>query len=227
MEKRTMTLLLSTLTLCICTVLVVGGTFALFTDSVIVNNHLSAGNLDVGLYRISYKECILDANGLMAESAENTDRINLVTDANELFHVTDAVPTSWYQATMEVSNLGSTAFDYGVRILWTDTNVGDEEYCEKDEVLASQIRITVTSDKIKRTVTDENGENPVEVNYVTFMLDECAGNDISLGYLLAGTEVETFTINAEFVNNSANNFAMLASLNFDVQVYATQKISLD
>ncbi len=222
MEKRTKTLLLSMLTLCICTLLVVGGTFALFTDSVTVNNHLSAGNLDVGLYRTSYKECVLDTDGLMAESAENTDRVNLATNGSVLFNVTNAAPTSWYQATMEVSNLGSTAFDYGVRILW-DAN--DDE-TDNDEAFASQIRITITSEKIKRTVTDENG-NPVEVNYVTFMLDECKDNDVSLGYLLKNAGVETFTVKAEFINSGSNNSAKLATLDFDVQVYATQKTSLD
>ena len=59
MEKRTKTMLFSALTLLVCTVLIVGGTFALFTDSVMVNNHLSAGNLEVGLYRTSYREYVL------------------------------------------------------------------------------------------------------------------------------------------------------------------------
>ncbi len=240
MEKRTKTLLLSMLTLCICTLLVVGGTFALFTDKVTVNNHLSAGNLDVGLYRTSYKECVLDADGLMAESAENTKKINLVENPNELFTVSKAVPTSWYQATMEVSNKGTTAFDYGVCILWTDTKVGDKDYCENDEIIASQIRITITSENISDEVadgtvivTDESG-NPVEVNYVTFMLDKCnlEENKISLGYLCVGDPVETFTVKAEFVDDEVvsgivNDDAMNSELKFDVQVYATQKTSLN
>ncbi len=231
MEKRTKTLLLSILTLCICTVLVVGGTFALFTDKATVNNHLSAGNLDVGLYRTSYNECVLDADGLMAVSDENTDRINLVADGKALFNVTNAAPTSWYQATIEVSNLGSTAFDYGMCILWET----DDSTTESEKALASQIKITITSKNIsdevadgKVTVTDESG-NPVEVNYVTFMLDECGleENKISLGYLLKNAGVETFTVKAEFVNDGANNSAKLATLDFDVQVYATQKTSLN
>ncbi len=248
MEKRTKTLLLSILTLCICTALVVGGTFALFSDSVKVNNHLSAGNLDVGLYRTSYKEYVLNDKGLMVERDGEDDpkfdeRLPLVGENGsdkELFIVSKAVPTSWYQATMEVSNQGSTAFDYGVRILWTDTtDETADDYCKNDEIIASQIRITITSKEIsdeiadgKVTVTDENGENPVEINYVTFMLNECKDNDVSLGYILAGDPVETFTVKAEFVDDEVvggivNNDAMNSELKFDVQVYATQKTSLD
>ncbi len=240
MEKRTKTLLLSMLTLCICTLLVVGGTFALFTDSVTVNNHLSAGNLDVGLYRTSYKEYVLNEKGLMVENTVvDNPKLNLVGQngySKELFTVSEVVPTSWYQATMEVSNLGSTAFDYGVRILWTDTtDKTAENYCEKDEIIASQIRITITSKEISDeiangtvTVTDENGD-PVEVNCVTFMLNECKDKDISLGYLLVGDPVETFTVKAEFVDfdDEINNLAMSSELKFDVQVYAMQKTSLN
>ena len=205
MEKRTKTMLFSALTLLVCTVLIVGGTFALFTDSVTVNNHLSAGNLEVGLYRTSYRECVLGTDCLMSESAENTDRIDLCAVGSMLFNVTNAVPTSWYQATIEVSNLGSTAFDYGMRILW---EANDDE-TDNDEVFASQIKITITSEKLEEAVE--------------FMLDECADHDISLGYLLKGTGAEAFTVKAEFVDDGNNNSAMLANLSFDVQVYATQK----
>lgn len=218
MRKRTKTLLLSILTLCICTALVAGGTYALFTDKATVNNHLSAGNLDVGLHRITYQECVLDNKGLMAVSAKDTKRVDLTKDNSVLFNVVDAVPTSWYEATIEVSNLGSTAFDYGMRIIWKPNN----DPTDNDVVFARQIKITVTSDKISRSTTDGNG-NPVTVNYVTFMLNESKNHDISLGHLLKNAGTETFTVKAEFIDHDNNNSAMLATLDFDVQVYATQK----
>ncbi len=216
MVKKT-PLLLSILTLCICTVLVVGGTFALFTDKEIINNHLSAGNLDIALERVSYKECVLNSNGLMVES-EDDSVIDLVTNGESLFDVKNAVPTSWYQATIKVDNLGSTAFDYGVKILWEPND--DPE--DNDITFAEQIKITVTSNKISPEDTDGIDEHGNR--YVSFMLADAAENNLSLGYLLTTSQAESFTVKAEFINNTAvNNDAMLAELKFDVQVYATQK----
>ncbi len=206
-SKRTKTLLLSALALCICTILIVGGTYALFTDTVTVNNHLEAGNLDVGLYRIKYQNHVLNSSGLMATSGIDTSRVDLTKNSAKLFNVVQAVPTSWYEATIEVSNLGSTAFVYGVRVLWKpNSNATDN-----DEAFAEQLKITITSAKLTA---------PVE-----FMLKDCESYEIALGYLLKNAGVETFTVRAEFVNVPNNNSAMLATLDFDLQVYAMQKTS--
>ncbi len=201
----------SILALILCAIIIVGATMALFTDNIVVNNHLSAGNLEVGLHRVSYQEFSIDANGLMSNKAQNTDRIDLNKDASVLFNISNAVPSSLYQATIEVTNLGTTAFNYGMRILWQANDNPDDN----DEVFASQIRITVTGSKIQN-----------ETNSVSFMLSEVSSvTDISLGYMLKGADPETFTVKAEFVNSDSNNAAMLASIIFDVQVFAVQKVS--
>ncbi len=205
MENRGKGLLYSLLALLLCAVLFVGGTYALFTDNVVVNNHLSAGNLSVGLKRIAYQECVLDDGGKLTESKVNKEEIDLTKNAEKLFNVTKAVPTSWYEATVEVSNLGSIAFDYGVRVLWE----ANDDTADNDEIFASQIKITVIQ-----------GEKKAE-----FMLSECADKDVSLGFIAAKGEAQTFTLKAEFVNTKENNSAMLATLDFDMQVYATQKVS--
>ncbi len=209
MEKRTRTLLLSILSLCMCTVLAVGGTFALFTGSVTTSNHLQAGNLEVGMYRTYYKETSINTNGVLADSEENKDRINLATDNSVLFDIETAVPESKYTATIEVSNLGTTAFDYGMRIIWT--NKGEAE--ANDLALAEQIQITVTSLKL-----GEDGN----VGSKSFRLNDC--KDVGLGFMYSGAEVETFTVEVYFVNENSNNSAMSGSLELDVQVYAEQKL---
>ncbi len=227
MDKRKDTLWISALlALVLCVALIVGGTWALFTDEVKVNNHLSAGNLEVGLKRVDYTEYVLDGTtGLMTTKVDDED-IDLTVNNNEIFTVEKAVPTSWYEATIEVSNLGSAAFDYGMRILWTNENTATE----KDLAFASQMQITVTSSKIADA--DRDGQDENGTNYVQFMLDECAdpGNDISLGYLLKNEGANSFTVKAEFVNSDVkdvNNAAMLASLTFDVQVFAPQTTSVE
>ncbi len=212
------------LALVLCVALLIGGTYALFTGNVEVNNHLSAGNLKVGLTRVSYKEWVLNDSGLMGEKTDST-AIDLTKNGNEIFTVEKAVPTAWYEATIEVSNEGSTAFDYGMRILWTNKDTASE----KDLAFAGQMQITVTSSKIADA--DADGKDDNGTNYVQFMLDECAdpGNDISLGYLLKNEGTNSFTVKAEFVNSDVkdvNNAAMLATLTFDVQVFATQKTSV-
>lgn len=201
-KKRT--LLLSALTALLGVSVAVGASYALFTDQVTVNNHLSAGSLDVGLYRVEYKENVLVADGTMAESTPDTTRVDLTQNADKLFVIDDLfVPTSWYETTVEVSNSGDVAFDYGVRILWKDDPAND-----KDQIIAKQIQITIS-------VGDTQKEQ--------FYLCECADYDVVLGSMLKGDAAEQFTVKAEFVNRDDNNAAMQAEIEFDLQVYATQK----
>ena len=201
-KKRT--LLLSALTALLGVSVAVGASYALFTDQVTVNNHLSAGSLDVGLYRVEYKENVLVADGTMAESTPDTTRVDLTQNADKLFVIDDLfVPTSWYETTVEVSNSGDVAFDYGVRILWKDDPAND-----KDQIIAKQIQITIS-------VGDTQKEQ--------FYLCNCADYDVVLGSMLKGDAAEQFTVKAEFVNRDDNNAAMQAEIEFDLQVYATQK----
>ena len=201
-KKRT--LLLSALTALLGVSVAVGASYALFTDQVTVNNHLSAGSLDVGLYRVEYKENVLVADGTMAESTPDTTRVDLTQNADKLFVIDDLfVPTSWYETTVEVSNSGDVAFDYGVRILWKDDPAND-----KDQIIAEQIQITIS-------VGDTQKEQ--------FYLCDCADYDVVLGSMLKGDAAEQFTVKAEFVNCDDNNAAMQAEIEFDLQVYATQK----
>ena len=201
-KKRT--LLLSALTALLGVSVAVGASYALFTDQVTVNNHLSAGSLDVGLYRVEYKENVLVADGTMAESTPDTTRVDLTQNADKLFVIDDLfVPTSWYETTVEVSNSGDVAFDYGVRILWKDDPAND-----KDQIIAEQIKITIS-------VGDTQKEQ--------FYLCDCADYDVVLGSMLKGDAAEQFTVKAEFVNRDDNNAAMQAEIEFDLQVYATQK----
>ncbi len=212
-KTKQRTLLLALVAIALSTVLIVGGTYALFTGDVRVNNHLSAGKLEIGLYRTSYTEHVLGANGLMSTKLPDTDPVDLVENRDKLFNITDlAVPTAWYEATLEVSNLGSVAFDYGVRMIWEENDA--------ERPFAEQIRITVTS----ATVTK------------TFMLTAC--EDVDLGSILRGGEAQSFTVKAEFVDDvelntgvenpddlKDNDVNQNAGISFDVQVYAVQKVS--
>ncbi len=202
---KTNKLLLSMLALCLCTVVVIGATYALFTDTVTVNNHLSAGNLKVGLHRISFKETTLGDSGLLEDKTPNTDRIDLTLDNSKVFNILGAVPESIYTAEIEVSNHGTVAFDYGVRVLWAPNDDPDDT----DEDFAEQLEITIKSEKLDAPVT--------------FLLSECQDKNIDLGFLLWNKGVETFTVEVKFLSLAGNNNVRLGSIDFDIQVYATQK----
>ncbi len=209
MEKRRKILLLSMLTLCICTALIVGGTYALFTDKANVSNHLQAGNLTVGLYRTAYTENTLNAEGFLVRTevqAQNNeidgDDIDLRNPENEwLCEVNNAVPQSYFEASLDVQNKGSVAFEYGARIVIEEG---------ADTALAEQIQITITYGDSQRKM---------------FKLSECSENDVDIG-VLTTSQSGRFDVKAEFINDDAvNNDAQNQSVKFYVQVYATQKTS--
>ena len=205
MSKKARTLLLSMVTVCLCLALIVGATYALFSDTFTVNNHLKAGKLEVGLERIGYTTCTLGDDGTLIES-EDPAVVDLVEDSGVLFQMDTIVPGCWYEAELRVSNNGDVAFDYGVRVLWNETDAS-----EKQLALANQIQITVTQ-----------GSKQVQ-----FMLDDAEDVDFDEP-VLAKSEADsdtsqTFTVRAEFVDDTANNEAQGAEkFEFDLQVYATQ-----
>ncbi len=207
MSRRMRTVLLSMVMVCLCLALLIGGTYALFSDQETVNSYLKAGKLDAVLYRVEYQDCTLGENGMLVTSERNTDRIDLTNASSKdimLFDIEKAVPQSWYEACLEVSNAGNVAFDYGVRMLW---NV-DGQATDAQKELASQIQITIS------------GEDGTEL--AEFALS--AGRDVDLGTILVGGAAQEFTVRAEFLNDPDNNIVQDVALEFALQVYAIQKV---
>ncbi len=200
------------LTLLLSMVLIVGATYALFTGEATVNNHLKAGNLKVGLERTSYQAHVLDNDtGRMVTTDPDVTRVDLTKDPKELFVVENSVPTCWYKADILVTNKGTVAFNYGMRIIWDLSKVEESEK-PYAEAFAKQIEITVTY-----------GENEAK-----FLLEDFATNDIDLGYLERNAS-GTFTVMAEFLNDEDteefdNDYVQEKEIKFDLQVYAEQKI---
>ncbi len=224
MKNATKTLLFSVMALFICTSLIVGGTYALFTDTVDVNTHLKAGNLDVTLKCTKYSYTVLTEDGIM--KTVDADTCPDLSTNKPLFKDMKAVPTTKHTATVFIGNAGSTAFTYGVRITWNGVT------SDNDKALANQIKITIVN--TMGTLLDTSDDVTK-----TFMLANCesADNDFNLGYLLAGENNETagegnnIIITAEFLDDGRpgvdtnvikNNDAMNGEVTFDIQVYAVQ-----
>ncbi len=212
-NKRLRTLLLSAVALCICTVLVMGGVYALFSDEEEVNTHLVAGSLAIGLDRIGYTQNALDENGEMKKT-ENDDIIDLTADNTSTFEIQNAVPTASYEAEFQISNKGTTAFEYTLDIVWKVTEGAD---AQKAQALASQLQVTVSSTKLKEEGSSE------EEGKIEFMLDKA--KTIDMGHLLKGNKTDTFKVKVEFVDDDEkNNSAMSAEIEVDIKVVATQKV---
>lgn len=212
MSKSLRAVLLSLVTVCICLALLIGGTYALFSDNVQVNSHLSAGKLKVSLSRVEYKECVLTSDGTLAESQPDNTRVDLTSTTSDdltLFNVEKSVPGCWYEVTLELGNGGDVAFDYGIKMLWDAENASAEE-----AAIAAQLEISVA----------EGTEN-----LATFRLSEAAAagdegdGNLSLGYMAAGEGVKTLVIRATFVDDDDNNAAQEGNIEFDLQIFAAQR----
>lgn len=203
------TVVISLVTILLCLILSVAGTFALFSDEVSIKTHLKAGNLKATLIRTTYSYSALDDDGYLATTSAPEERKNI--NANTLDNVFDLtedtliVPGSVLSATFKITNNDDVAFDYTVKLIAVNSE-GVE--LEEQNVLLSQLSISVT---------DSVGTNDLAEDATSL---EVAGvKTITCG------ESEIFTVDVTFDNldNSVNNLAQGETVIFDLVVTAIQK----
>lgn len=205
-KRRMLVLTFSIILLCLS--LIVGTTYALFTETIIVKNHLQAGSLDVSLVRTNLKYNILNEKGYFEEKEieENVDFSSLKNES--IFDIEESsfvVPGSYYEVEFELRNKGNVAIDYIINIVVNN---------ETNE-LSKQINVQLIENN---NVVKEN------------TLDEIKNNNfvISKGEMIVGEETKKLTIRIEFMddlsNNSINNnLAQNKETMFDLIVEAVQK----
>lgn len=220
MTTKKRSLIMSVLTLVLCLALFASGTYALFSDEVEIEHHLNAGTLDITLERIEIEsEKLNTATGYLDgyKKDERNNPVNFsepgtlgIFDIVEGTDVTKAadipfVPLTSYTATMRIKNDKATsnvAFGYYLEIVFDD---------KTDLTLASQISVTVTSEK--GTITkdlDEGLKVGGEGDYIGIvdLTDEgCA---------------DEFKVTILFENDTDNNSAKGKSVGFDLIVHAVQ-----
>ena len=211
-KKRVLLISCSVIMLCIC--IIAGMSYALFTDSVSVDNHLQAGNLNVTLTRTNLEYSVLNAEGELAVTTVAEDLDLTTSNANNVFGIdsTDIriVPGSYFDADLEIKNAGNTAFNYSISI----------------KLLGNS---TDLAEQLKVTVTHPNGTTTEK------MLSELAGGlSIDTGKMKVGDTAQSFSVRVEFVNDSDynvnlpvedrlnNNAAQNDSAVFDLVVTAVQ-----
>lgn len=208
-KSKVRALLIASVMIALCTAMIVGGTYALWSDSVTVSNHLSAGTLKVGLKRTYLEKYTLGANMYMQTTTDDTETS---TTANIFGMAEDEriVPTSSYAARLKLINMGDVAIDYTINIVAKNTS---------DEDLAKQVKVAigygevggVTYGEWKYLATND-GES---VNFTQFTVG---------GGTLDGTQTEKeFWVKIVFEDRTDNNAAKDQEASFDVLIEATQK----
>jgi predicted ribosomally synthesized peptide with SipW-like signal peptide len=205
--------------------IIVGMTWALFTDTVTVENHLRAGDLNITLERTKLETYSIDATTGYLVSTTNDDVVNFSNPTGKnVFDLTTSskiVPCSSYTATMRISNNTATvtenkqnsdvAYDYWIEIK-----------LKVDGLTAEQIEALKLDEQLNITVSSEELTEPMSA-----LLSEglTIGSSIDpLGTLTLG-DSDNFTVKMEFVDSANNNDAKTQMLTFDLIVHAVQRTS--
>ncbi|MBQ7387519.1 MAG: hypothetical protein IJW03_05080 [Clostridia bacterium] len=228
MIRRKRALLVSGAIILLCMSIIVGMTYALFTDDFLVLNHLKAGRLNVTLERTYLEYCILDDDGLLSTMKDETLYDFTHAKAGNIFgeSATDVriAPGSYFEATLRVTNddhegdesdpnFSNVAFSYKVALVFR----------ELPNDLAKQIKVTLTDDE------DKTHEMMLADIY------DKGAYEFEAGSLLVGDKSEEFKVRVEFVDSFSdeytggdsskyydNDLAQGESTSFDLVVYAVQ-----
>lgn len=230
--SRKRALAISSTVVLLCMSIIVGMTWALFTDTQSITTHLQAGDLDITLKRVALTKTMLTNEGylvkdkvIQSETNDPVDFTNTTTfNVNKnVFNIGEGevlVPGSKYTATMRIENHSSVAFGYWIEIVCEDPAAAGQ--------LAEQILVTVNngqatkvgdgllvggpeSDKlVGKLATNKNPEVVTDDNSDTFT--------VTIEF-----KDESFTYNpATGKLDSVNDDAQGRSLSFDLVVYAVQ-----
>ncbi len=187
----------------------IGGTYALFTDSATVSNHLKAGNLKVSLLRTSLSKTSLDESGYLKETTDKTEKDFTGKNKENVFGLEEneyVVPGSSFTANMRIVNgikengsyvKSTVAFSYDIKIVLGDSS---------DKELSEQLLITVGQGSYKASKT----------------LSEFNDEAILSGVMETTDESADFWVKAEFQDLEENNDAQNQKASFDLLVEATQ-----
>ncbi len=215
--NRKRALIVSSSVILLCMTVIIGMTWALFTDTHTVKNHLKAGDLDITLERIGLTKHTLNKYGYF-KSVEYTEKEAYWNFSNstpkDVFDIQSdekIVPLTEYTAEMKISNQSDVAFKYWLEIVTTKGPDGQIS----SEKLAEQIDVTVTFQNADGTAKE------VRLIDGLFLGDETQ----PIGVLGIGG-AEKFTVTVKFLDDSGETFdndsAQDTEVFFDLVVHAVQ-----
>ena len=215
--NRKRALLVSSVVILLCMTIIIGMTFALFTDSVKLTNHLQAGTLDITLIRTNLNTTQLNNDtGFLVDIDDPNDVDFSEANGLNVFGLTDEslfVPGSMYSAEMQIINntpehKSDVAFGYWLEIVFDDS---------ADLTLADQLKVTIVT---ATGTTTKFLSQLAKTGVTTYTI----GNDTAPIGTLAKTGSALFTVTVEFCNldYSVNNGAKNQAVDFDLIVHAVQ-----
>lgn len=215
--SKVRTLLLACVMIMLCAAMIVGGTYALWTQELKVTNHLQSGKLNVTLERISYTKKYLNESGyLVDEGPQNIPFDFSASTSENVFGINEEtdklVPGSEYSVRLKLSNNGDVAFTYDIVL----------ETYEVTNDLADQLLVSVVKH-------NRDGADTTVVDSVP--LSEYIGENgqvvISTQQMAVGDDAKfEFTVKIEFADDDANNYkAQSGKASFDLLVRARQATS--
>ncbi len=185
----------SVIALLVCFTMLLGTTFAWFTDSATsANNKISSGNLDIDLY--------LHTEG--AEPMRITEDKEPIFDSNILWE-----PGRTEVVYLSIKNNGTLDMKYKVALLVVD---------EADNSLTEVMEYAITPDAtLENKVTSWDKTAGIKVN--------AGLNDTEADGVVLPANTEHFFALSVHMNEEAGNDYMLQSIAFDIQVVAGQLAS--
>lgn len=213
MAKKHSILILSLVTVLLAVALVVGATYALFSNSSTVTNHLEAGTLKLQLYRTRHEYTALQEDGTLESKTFTGENVDFTDETEEnIFDIKKGdlvVPGSKYSADMRLDNVGNVAFGYWIEVVLKV----DGQLVNPNLALAEQLKITIA---------------PAGQTQQSKALSEglSVGSDASPIAKIAADSNATFTVTIEFLNNNSNNAAQQGVVEFDIIVHAIQVTAL-
>lgn len=205
-KKRAVTLSLAAILLCMC--LIVGGTYALYTDRATIGNHLQAGTLNLTLVRTDLTYTVLNQEtGYTEEKRVDADKDFSASTNDNIFGFEQGkplqmVPGSYFQADLTVGRKeeNGVAFDCFVELKLLK---------DSDPAFAEQLLVSIT---------DSDGQTLLEGSSLADLL----GESVLLGRIAAPTDRYSFTVQVEFSERADNNNARGGEVWFDLVVSAVQ-----
>jgi len=191
-------LLVSVMAMVICFTMLLGTTFAWFTDSeTSTGNKIASGTLQVGF---DYKASL---SGTYA-SAENVT----------LFEFTNWEPGYVEYRYVQISEEGTLAFNYDLRLIKAGT----------PSALAGVIDVYVLDGEVELTSANRT-EKLVDANKKGTLASLLAGDGVlRVNSLNDGDAAHTYTIVLKMQENAGNTYqGMALGANFSIQVRAAQK----
>lgn len=202
-KNKVRSIIVTCMMILFCTALVVGSTVALWSDSVRVENHLTAGTLNVKLERIGLTKTSLDDETgylTVVEDAQTVDLTDTDTSNANVFGIGEnekVVPGAYYDAKLRLTNDGDVSFSYDVIIKLTSAS----------NALAEQLKVFVDG---------------VDKGY----LSEFAGDDgvavISTQTMTKNDGAKVFSVKIVFDDLDENNAAQNERASLDLLINAVQ-----